>query len=49
MLTIGVLCSGGLGLDTLSKIAKDYKIQFVLTDSKSIEIVKFCKKNYNDK
>ena len=46
MLTIGVLCSGGLGLDTLSKIAKDYKIQFVLTDSKSIEIVKFCKKKY---
>lgn len=45
MLTIGVLCSGGLGLDTLSKIKKDYTIQFVLTDSNSTEIIDFAIKN----
>ncbi len=45
MLTIGVLCSGGLGLDTLSKIAEDYNIQFVLTDSNSTEIIEFVTKN----
>lgn len=44
MLTIGVLCSGGLGLDTLSKIAEDYKIQFVLTDNNSTEIINFATK-----
>ncbi|MFP4844586.1 UDP-2,4-diacetamido-2,4,6-trideoxy-beta-L-altropyranose hydrolase [Winogradskyella sp. PE311] len=44
-LTIGILCSGGLGLDTLSKISVDYKIQFILTDSKSISIIEFAKKN----
>jgi len=43
MLTIGVLCSGGLGLDTLKKIAKDYTVQFVLTDSNSIGIIDFAK------
>ena len=43
MLTIGVLCSGGLGLDTLSKIAKEHPIQFVLTDSNSTAIVNFAK------
>lgn len=45
MLTIGILCSGGLGLDTLLKITKDYTIQFVLTDSNSIEIIEFATKN----
>jgi len=45
MLTIGVLCSGGLGLDTLTKIAKDYTIQFILTDSNSTGIIDFATKN----
>jgi len=45
MLTIGVLCSGGLGFDTLAKISKDFTIEFVLTDSKSIEIINFVKLN----
>lgn len=45
MLAIGVLCSGGLGLDTLSKIAKDHTIQFILTDSKSDGIIDFATKN----
>ncbi len=44
MPTIGVLCSGGLGLDTLSKIAKDYTIQFVLTDINSTGIIDFASK-----
>lgn len=46
MLTLGVLCSGGLGLETLSKIAEDYAVKFVLTDSNSIGIIDFSiKKN----
>jgi methionyl-tRNA formyltransferase len=45
MLTIGVLCSGGLGLDTLTKIANEHTIQFVLTDSNSTEIIDFAVKN----
>jgi len=45
MLTIGVLCSGGLGLDTLSKIAKDYTIEFVLTDNNSDGIIDFAIRN----
>lgn len=44
MLTIGVLCSGGLGLDTLSKMAKDHTIQFVLTDRNSTGIIDFATK-----
>lgn len=43
MLTIGVLCSGGLGLDTLTKIANEYTIQFVLTDSNSLGVIDFAK------
>lgn len=45
MLTLGVLCSGGLGLDTLSKIAKEHIIQFILTDSNSKGIINFATKN----
>jgi len=45
MLTIGVLCSGGLGLDTLTKIAKEHAIQFVLTDNNSTGIIEFATKN----
>lgn len=42
MLTIGVLCSGWLGFETLSKIAKNYTIQFILTDNKSDRIIDFA-------
>ncbi len=45
MLTIGILCSGGLGLETLLKVAKDYSIQFILTDSNSKGIIDFATKN----
>ena len=45
MLTIGLLCSGGLGLDTLSKIAKEHQVQFVLTDSNSHDIIDYAIKN----
>lgn len=45
MLTIGVLCSGGLGLGTLSKIAREHTIQFVLTDSNSTAIIDFAIQN----
>ena len=43
MITLGVLCSGGLGFDTLVKIHKEYQIKFILTDEKSIEIIQFSK------
>lgn len=45
MLTIGVLCSGGLGLDTLSKTYKNHDVKFVLTDSNSTTIINFAKQN----
>ena len=45
MLTLGVLCSGGLGFDTLLKISDEYVIEFILTDKKSKEIIQFAKKN----
>ncbi len=43
MLTVGILASGNLGYETLVKILKKYKVQFVLTDSKSETIIKHCK------
>ena len=43
MLTLGVLCSGGLGFDTLVKIHKESKIKFILTDRKSTDIIQFSK------
>ena len=43
MITLGVLCSGGLGFDTLVKIHNEYQIKFILTDKKSIEIIQFSK------
>ena len=43
MITLGVLCSGGLGFDTLVKIHEEYQIKFILTDKKSIEIIQFSK------
>lgn len=42
MLTLGVLCSGGLGFTTLQHIVKKYKVEFVLTDKKSDAIINFC-------
>ncbi|TXD83957.1 methionyl-tRNA formyltransferase [Subsaximicrobium wynnwilliamsii] len=42
MLRIGVLCSGNLGLDTLSKIVKEQSVSFVLTDNNSSDIIEFC-------
>ncbi len=43
-LTIGVLSSGRLGLDSLKKLNKTQNIIFVFTDSNSIEIVEYCNK-----
>ena len=43
MLTLGVLCRGGLGFNTLLKIHKVYEIQFILTDKKSVDIIQFSK------
>lgn len=45
MLELGILASGGLGYETLSKIYKDYSIAFVLTDSNSESTISFCKTN----
>lgn len=45
MLTLGVLCSGGLGLNTLTKLAKDYPLLFIFTDSNSTGIIDFSKEN----
>ncbi|TXG37157.1 methionyl-tRNA formyltransferase [Seonamhaeicola maritimus] len=45
MLTLGVLCSGGLGLDTLTKIAKENRIEFILTDNNSSGIIDFATKS----
>lgn len=42
MLTIGILCSGDLGLDTLIKVKKNQTIQFILTDSNSTGIIDFA-------
>ena len=42
---IGVLASGGLGLNVLEKINSDFDISFVLTDNKSIEIFRLCEEN----
>ncbi|MEO1032358.1 MAG: methionyl-tRNA formyltransferase [Bacteroidota bacterium] len=45
MLALGVLCSGKLGFDTLVKIANQYRVEFVLTDSKSKDIIEFTEKS----
>ncbi|MEM9897622.1 MAG: methionyl-tRNA formyltransferase [Bacteroidota bacterium] len=39
MVTLGVLCSGGLGYQTLQKILAAYEVRFILTDKKSTEII----------
>lgn len=38
----GVLCSGGLGYKCLRELSKNINIQFVLTDSKSFDVIQFC-------
>ncbi len=40
---LGVLTSGELGVYTLRQISENYKIGFVLTDSKSLDVISFCK------
>ncbi|MCK8523328.1 hypothetical protein M0D21_17235 [Aquimarina sp. D1M17] len=45
MLTLGVLCSGGLGYKTISQIINNYEVRFVLTDKGSTAIIDFCKDN----
>lgn len=45
MLTLGVLCSGGLGLDTLTKITKENRVECILTDSNSVGIIDFATQN----
>jgi methionyl-tRNA formyltransferase len=45
MLKLGILCSGQLGFDTLSKIALTYRIEFILTDRNSDVIINFAKIN----
>jgi methionyl-tRNA formyltransferase len=45
MLKIAVLCSGGLGFDTLKKIMSEYQVECVLTDSNSESIIQYVRKN----
>ncbi len=42
---IGVLCSGNLGYEMLLQLYKSHHISFVLTDSKSINIIDYCFEN----
>ena len=44
-MSIGVLCSGNLGLHILQKLYAVYPVSFVFTDSKSIVITSFCQDN----
>jgi len=39
---LGVLCSGNLGFSVLKSLAENYEVEFVLTDSKSIDIISYC-------
>ena len=45
MQTLGILCSGALGLDTLSQIVDNHTVNFVLTDSKSDGIINLALKH----
>ena len=45
---LGVLCSGNLGFQILSKLYNVHKISFVFTNSKSNIIIDFCNKNQID-
>lgn len=42
-MTLGVLCSGNLGLQVLRQLSHEYSISFVFTDFGSHEIMDFCK------
>lgn len=44
-MSIGVLCSGGLGFSCLTKLTQDHEVKFVLTDSLSLPIINFCDKS----
>ena len=44
-MNLGILVSGNLGYTVLKYLYKNYKIQYVLTDSKSEIIIDFCNKN----
>jgi methionyl-tRNA formyltransferase len=41
-MTLGVLCSGHLGLQVLKQLVAEYHISFVFADSNSKEIVEYC-------
>lgn len=41
-MTLGVLCSGNLGLQVLKQLASGYPISFVFTDSGSKDIIDYC-------
>lgn len=42
MLSIGFLCSGGLGFKALQRVVPKYLVKFVLTDKSSKNIIDFC-------
>lgn len=42
---LGILCSGGLGLQTIKMLINLHEIRFVFTDFKSEEIKEFCRQN----
>jgi methionyl-tRNA formyltransferase len=44
-MSLGLLCSGRLGYQTLLKLLEKYQINFVFTDSKSKNIIEFCEQN----
>jgi len=44
-MSLGLLCSGRLGYQTLLKLLEKYQINFVFTDSKSKNIIQFCEQN----
>jgi len=44
-MSLGILCSGRLGYQTLLKLLEKYQINFVFTDSKSKNIIEFCEQN----
>lgn len=41
-MNIGLLCSGGLGLELLKEVSKSYRVVAVLTDKNSTPVVNFC-------
>ena len=44
-MNLGILTSGNLGKDTLEKILSEYKVTFVLTDSKSEGVIALCEQH----